>query len=143
MVEACDSNDMVFGLQTEYVVEISGKWFRVRHAESHLYDPSTQDSDNVCKWDSYGNHHDFTIVECEPPTQDLPVEVQEFVERYLVTGSKHAELRVHHKGENAGTHPSNTPPVDAVEGWSDLPPVPEYSDQLDDENHSGPPSRSY
>ena len=129
---------MFFSQQTEYVVEIGGKWFKVRHNKSHLYDSSTQESDNMCKWNSYGDGHDFTIVECEPPTIDLPAEVQEFVKRYLVSGSKHAELRVHRKDEYAGTHPSNAPPAGAVEGWGDLPPAPEPSDQSDDESHWGP-----
>lgn len=110
----------VFCQDTEYVIEIQGKWFKVCHGESYLYDSSAQDSCNICKWSSYGTIHHFSIEECEPPAKDLPAEVKEFVERYLATGSKNSELRVHHK--NGGNHPGDTPPANAAEGWSDPPP---------------------
>ncbi len=88
------------GTETQYVVQIDGKWHKVICVETSILDSRYAQSDNVYKWDNLGQLFRFSVEPCESPEQELPKQVEEFLKRCKETGDRSAVLKEPREGEH-------------------------------------------
>ena len=82
-----------FSTETQYVVQIDGRWHKVICVEEPILDGRHACSQNVHKWDNLGQAYRFKIEPCESPEQELPKQVEEFLKRFKETGDRSAILK--------------------------------------------------
>ncbi len=102
-----------FQTASAYLVQIGKAWFRVEHVSGPIYNQAKQDSENMLKWNSYGDSDHFNIEPCKSPAQWLPDIVSQFVDRHVATGCLEAEFVAYKKQMNDHI------PAGAKEGWQE------------------------